>query len=64
MRAKTSITHIEVMGVDEHVYWKVATALIVKKNYGMRAGGLNSYTFMVRQKGDDLSDIYTTGALE
>ena len=34
MRAKTSITHIEVMAVDEHVYWKVATALIVKKNYG------------------------------
>jgi len=65
MIAKTNVTNIEVRGIAEHIYWKSATTLIVRKNIKLKTGGRDSLTFWVKQIGNDLSPtIYTTTALE
>lgn len=65
MRNHTNITEVEVEGIGEHIYWKAATTILVKKNYGLRSGSLNSFTILMHQVGNDLSsDIYATNILE
>lgn len=59
----TPITEIVVEGFEEHIYWKVATTLLVKTFIPIKPGDESRVIFSVQLEKEDLSDIYTTDIL-
>jgi hypothetical protein len=59
-----TITHIEIEGLQQHIYWKEAVTFLIAQRTQITAGSLAVMVVTLQLEDNDLSDIYTTNGLE